>query len=345
MHIAVVGAGAVGSVLAGCLADAGQDVVLVGRTGPPAPEPGVLELRGPGQARSTVRLQRLSSAVPLPGALDAVIMAVKRFDLPDALAALRAVPGVPAVTAQNGIGAEELVAERRPGAGLVAASLTAAARLGPGGEAHWLNRGGIGLAAVEGPVDALVSALADAFRAGGMRAVVYPDARAMKWSKLLGNLVGNATSALLDLDVAAVYADPRLYDVERRQVLEARAVMATLGLAPVALPGADVRLLLRVFRLPAIMGRPILSLVLGGVRGGKPPSLRLALQEGGGRTEVAWLNGAVASTAASLGLDAPVNATLARLVEEAALDPERRAWFRGHPDRLLASLVVPLAGA
>jgi 2-dehydropantoate 2-reductase len=345
MYIAVVGAGAVGSVLAGCLASAGQEVVLVGRTGPPAPEPGGLELRGPGRARVTVPLQRLSSAVPLPRGLDVVIMAVKRFDLPGALAALHELPGVPAVTAQNGIGAEELVAERRRGAGLVAASLTAAARLGPGGEAHWLNRGGIGLAAVEGPVDALVAALADAFRAGGLPARVYPDARAMKWSKLLGNLVGNATAALLDLDVAAIYADARLYDVERRQILEARAVMAALGLAPVALPGADVRLLLRVFRMPALMGRPILSLVLGGVRGGKLPSLRLALQEGGGRTEVAWLNGAVASGAAALGVDAPVNATLARLVEEAAVDPERRAWFRGRPDRLLASLVAPLAAA
>ena len=39
------------------------------------------------------------------------------------------------------------------------------------------------------------------------RPVLYPDADAMKWSKLLANLVGNATSAILDMDPAAIYAD------------------------------------------------------------------------------------------------------------------------------------------
>ena len=68
------------------------------------------------------------------------------------------------------------------------------------------------------------------------------------------------------------------------------------------------------------------------------PSLRIALSGAPGPTEVAWLNGAVASSAAPLGVPAPVNASLQRLVEEAAADPVRRAWFRGRPDRLLAEL-------
>jgi 2-dehydropantoate 2-reductase len=75
---------------------------------------------------------------------------------------------------------------------------------------------------------------------------------------------------------------------------------------------------------------------VGGARGGKPPSLRLHLLAGGGPSEVAWLNGAVAAEGARLGVPTPVNAALAQLVDEAAADPARWAQLRGHPERLLA---------
>ncbi|MGO9180465.1 MAG: ketopantoate reductase family protein [Candidatus Limnocylindrales bacterium] len=341
MRIAVIGAGAVGSVLAGCLASAGHRVVLVGRSGPPEPTLDTLELFGPGDRRRSLRVERLASSGRLPGTdLDAAVLAVKRYDLPEAAAILGTWPALVAVTVQNGVGAEELVTALRPGSPLVAASLTAAAELGLEGEVRWLKRGGIGLAPVspEVPARRAARALASAFAAGGMPARTFQNAAAMKWSKLLANLVGNATSALLDLDVGAIYADRALFDVERRQEMEALAVMDALGLPLVALPGADVRMLVRAFRVPAPIARPILSRVLGGARGGKLPSLRTALSEAPAPTEVAWLNGAVASAAERLGVSAPVNTSLHRLVEEAAADPLRRAWFRGRPDRLLAEL-------
>ena len=345
MRVAVIGAGAVGSVLAGCLSAAGHGVILVARSGPAVPEHGSLELVGPGDQRRTVPVARLSASGALPDDLDAAVLAVKRFDLLTALGVLDGRPLLPAVTVQNGIGAEEQVSAIRIGSPLIAASLTAAVEVGTAGEARWLNRGGIGLAPAGAgagaiPTANLARALADAFRAGGMRANVLPDAAGMKWSKLIANLVGNATSALLDLDVGAIYADPALFEVERRQELEALAVMRGLGLRPHALPGADVRLLVRAFRAPAPIARPILSRILGGARGGKMPSLRLALVEGPGPTEVAWLNGAVPAAGERVGVPAPVNAGLRRLVEDAASDPDRRAWFRGRPDRLLAELAV-----
>jgi 2-dehydropantoate 2-reductase len=339
----VIGAGAVGSVLAGCLAAGGHGVVLVARSGPAVPEPGSIELVGPSERHRTVRVARLSAAGALPDGLDAAVLAVKRFDLATALGVLDGRPLLPAVTVQNGIGAEEQASAIRVGSPLVAASLTAAVEVGAGGEARWLNRGGIGLAPVGAgtavvPVADLAGALADAFRAGGMRAGVFHDAASMKWSKLIANLVGNATSALLDMDVGAIYADPALFEIERHQELEALAVMRGLGLRPHALPGADVRLLVRAFRAPAPIARPILSRILGGARGGKMPSLRLALADDPGPTEVAWLNGAVVAAGERVGVPAPVNAALRRLVEDAASDADRRTWFRGRPDRLLAEL-------
>jgi len=54
----------------------------------------------------------------------------------------------------------------------------------------------------------------------------------MKWSKLLANLIANATGAILDMDPDAIYADRRLFGVERRQLLETLAVMTALGSGP-----------------------------------------------------------------------------------------------------------------
>lgn len=136
----------------------------------------------------------------------------------------------------------------------------------------------------------------------------------------------------------------QLYEVEREQHREALAVMRALGLRPVRLPGANVSLLARGFALPAPIARPILARVLGGARGSKMPSLRIALHgPWAGRvveTEVEWLNGAVAAEAVRQGIAAPVNDALSRLVQQAAADPERRAWFAHRPDHLLAALVA-----
>ena len=168
----------------------------------------------------------------------------------------------------------------------------------------------------------------------------------MKWSKLLGNLVGNATSAILDMDPGDIYADPRTYPIERRQLHEAVAVMKALGLRPVSLPGADVSLLLRGLALPVAIGRPIVSRAIAGARGGKSPSLRLhvRIQDAGVPTEARWLNGAVADAGARTGTPTPVNAGLAALVDECAADAGRAAWFAGRPDRLVEALATRQSG-
>jgi 2-dehydropantoate 2-reductase len=337
--IAVVGLGAVGSLLAACLAGGGCPVVVVRRT-PTGGGPTSLRIAGPGGTRWTAVVEVVRPD-EIPAACTVALLTVKQYDLAAAVDALVDRPDLVLVTVQNGLGAEERVLARRPTSGLVAASLTAAVERGPDGALRWLRRGGIGLAPVRGAVEAVVDELAAGFRAGGLPSRRYSDWAAMKWSKLLGNLVGNATSAILDLDPAAIYADPALVAVERAQLLEALSVMHRLGLRPVGLPGAAVDWLARVVRLPAPVARPILRAVVGGARGGKSPSLRGHVAGSApGPSEVAWLNGAVAERARAVGLAAPVNRRLAALVEEVVADPAKRAWFRGRPDRLLAALAV-----
>ena len=334
----VVGAGAVGTLLAWSLAAGGRDVAIVrrGLVGPARrTEVTVID---PDGNRASASVTEIGSPTDLTAAPDVIVFAVKTFDLAVAAASCAAWPSAPTLTVSNGVGAEEIIAEARPGAGLVAGSVTVSVELAGEGTVTRLNRGGIGLAPVRGEVGALTDDLVRAFAAAGLRSRRLQDAAAMKWSKLMANLVGNASSAILDMTPADIYAEPAAFDVERRQLIEALEVMKAQGLRTVALPGADVRLLALGVRLPASIGRTIMRRVVAGARGGKDPSLRIHATSGSGPSEVHWLNGAVVRAADRLGLAAPVNRTLTELVDEVVADPARRAWFKGRPDRLVEAV-------
>jgi 2-dehydropantoate 2-reductase len=338
MKALVVGGGAVGSLLAWVLAAAGVPTTIVRRRAARS-EVRELTVIGPGRTtgRAVVNIVRSTEDVEFEPSI--VALAVKAFDLPDAVDSLPAFDRATFVTVQNGIGSEEAAIERRPGNPLIAASLTASVDLETEDRLRWLRRGGIGLSTVR-PGSISVNTIALMLDEPGLPARVYPDWRAMKWSKLIANLVGNATSALVDVTVSEVYAHPGLFEIERRQLREASAVIRALGLKPVSLPGASVAQLGLGLELPGPVARPILGFAVGGGRGGKDPSLRLAMAAGATQTEVGWLNGAVAGAGAELGVPTPVNAALTALVDQAAGDPARREALRRRPDALIDAIAA-----
>jgi 2-dehydropantoate 2-reductase len=161
----------------------------------------------------------------------------------------------------------------------------------------------------------------------------------MKWSKLLTNLLGNATAAILDLSVSELFAHPRLFQVEMRVLSECLAVMKALGYAPVNLPGTPVRALAwSVEYLPHRLSQPLLKRAVGGGRGAKMPSFHIDLYAGRGQTEVRWLNGAVARHGALHGVRAPVNGRLTEILEGLSSGALDREVFRHRPQALLGQL-------
>ena len=337
----VVGAGAVGSFLGALLGSAGHDVTLIRIFEPDSERP--LALIRPDGSRVEIPVHRYTRTEDAP-APDLILVAVKMPALREALAPTLRWPNVPTLTVENGVGAEAIAAEIRPVAPMLAGSVTSPIRLVSQDEVQWLGRGGLALSPANESARPLVRGLLDDFERAGLRVLERPAAAPMKWSKLLANLMANATGAILDMDADAIYRDPRLFEVERRQLIEALAVMKRLGLGPVALPGGAVPWLVRSLWLPAWLARPILTRVVGGARSGKMPSLRLHVRSAAPdapcaeQTEVEWMNGAVARAGTALGIATPVNARLADLVDEVATNPERRAWYRGRPERLLAAL-------
>jgi 2-dehydropantoate 2-reductase len=341
-RLLVVGGGAVGSFLGTLLALQGYELTLVRPYGPGEGR-GPITLVTPDGARHELIVDRVLRVEDVTFEPDLMLVGVKMPILREALQPTLRWPMVPTLTVQNGIGAEEVAARVRPDAPRLAGSLTAPIRLTPDDVVEWLGRGGIGLAAVTPSAEPWVERLIRDLGRAGLRSAELSDAGSMKWSKLIANLLANATGAILDMDSAAIYRDPALFRVEKAQLLECLAVMKALGLRPLRLPRANVPWLARGTRLPDWLARPIGIRVVGGARGSKLPSLRLAMRSLGDAvttepTEVEWMNGAIAREGRRLGVATPVNAALAVLVADVAEHPARREWFRNRPDRLIAEL-------
>jgi 2-dehydropantoate 2-reductase len=267
-------------------------------------------------------------------AYDALILAVKAYAVAPFIQELSAAMAVPPpiLALQNGVAAEDqLAAAFGPGA-VIAGSVTTAVSQQPDGAIVIEKARGLGLALGHPLSQPLAVALARA----GLRVRLYPAVGPLKWSKLLTNLTGNATSAILDLPVAALFSDPRLYAIEIATLRECLRVMQGLHYPVVDLPGVPARLLAwAVTRLPAPLARPILRRALGGARGAKRPSLNIAVRSGQSQTEVRWLNGAVVDHGRRLGVPTPVNRVLTDTVEGLTTGRLRREDFAGQPAALL----------
>jgi 2-dehydropantoate 2-reductase len=181
------------------------------------------------------------------------------------------------------------------------------------------------------PVPAWIPQL---FRTAELPTVLVEDYRSLRWSKLLLNMLGAVACAVLDVDMPQVVSHASLFRIEQLAFREAGRVMDAHRISSVSLPGYPVPVVRLIMRLPRSLAQYILAPRLKGARGGRPPTMRADLARG--RTEVAYLNGAVTREASELGLPAPVNGALTWLAEELTRYPERRATFQGHPERLIA---------
>ncbi len=344
----IYGAGAVGCLTGGLLAAAGCPVVLIGRPERLAPvREGGLRLRTPGGLVTARPLVAWSAAEAARAFLpDLVVVTVKSRATGEAATELgrllREGGRFFVLTLQNGLGNEEALAAALGEERVWSGALTVAVAFsGPGEVAAAGNRGGLALTSLRwsgGPGPGGEQPwrdVLDAFCAGGFPAVAEPATyRSLKWSKLLLNLLGNAIPAALDLPPGEALRDRRAFRLEREAFAEACRVAAAEGAEIRNLPGYPVRLLRRLLLgLPLPLAHRLLYRALAGGRGGKLPSFLLDLRAGR-PTEVASLNGAVAARAREHGLEAPVNAALAELLEGLASGTLDRAWFRGRPDRL-----------
>lgn len=339
LRLLVMGAGAIGCFVGGCLTASGQEVTLVGRT--PLMQKIAQEgltLRRPGQPAQTVFPQAVT-AVPLDSTFDYVFLTVKG---PDTSRAIRDLSGLKSyiVSWQNGIGNEEQLTAAFGPEWVIAGTITIPISVPAVGVVEVSKaKGGLGLAPLHpGQPMAL---LAQILNLAGLSTVLYDDYQAMKWSKLLLNMINNASCAILNQSPAQVIAQPDLLDLEILALREAIAVMQAQDIRPVKLPGYPADWLARLVSTPWIplaVTRAILGPFMAKGRGTKLPSLHLDLAAGRSTSEITVLNGAIVQAGQRLGIPTPVNQTLTEILS--GLVSGRLAWaeYQNQPGKLLAKV-------
>ena len=353
LRILIIGAGAIGCFVGGKLAAAGHSVTLVGRPRTTAAiRARGLALRATGGATQTIPSISAVSSVrdALPSPFHLVILAVKSYDTAaalDELASAGAAPPPAILSLQNGVGNEEAIADRFGAQRALAGTITAPVEAPEPGLVHVTKPGfSIGLADFGGGSGAarhsdqssFLAALASRFSAAGLPAQVHQNARDMKWTKLLMNMIGNASSAILAQPPGVTFADPRISNLEIDALREALRVMKASDIRPLNLEKYPLGTLAPLLRFgPRALLRPALHKVVGGARGGKMPSLFLDLDAGKRASEVGWYNGAIVRRGGEIGLDAPVNRLLTVTVQQLAADHGSRAGWRGNYARLAAT--------
>ncbi len=341
MRVLIYGAGAVGCYLGGHLALAGHEVTLLGRASlVQAVSSNGLTLQcadGPLVIRNLHAVDTLSQALSEHGPYDWIAFTMKSYDTLTAIQELMAhlAEPPPVVSFQNGVGNEEMLRSAFGAERVVAGALTTPVAVLTPGTVTELRRRGIAIAS-DSPAAGVVEA---ALRQTSLALQVVRSSEALKWSKLLLNMVGNAVPAILDMPPADVFGDPRLFAIERAALLEALWIMDLKHIRVINLPGVPVKALTTLARwAPHGLLRLILRQQVKRGRGEKLPSLLTALRAGLRRTEVAWLNGAVVQAADSLGRLAPVNHALALTVSD--ITAGRVPWetYRRNPDMLLTAI-------
>ena len=338
MNILVFGAGAIGGFIGGKLA-AQHHVTLFDRL----PLVEVVRARGlcviePERQTTVANLAAFTSLDEVfaqkPG-FNLALICVKAFDTPATVEMLR--PYADRIerflTPQNGVSNEDLLGAAFGRSKIISGTVLNPIAVPEAGVVRLEKAGrGLGLAPVEGTIDPYVDVLRDT----QLPVRVYRDYRAMKWSKLILNLIGNATSAILDLPTRETFADKRVFKIEVAMLREALAVMRAHSIGTVDLPGSPVRLLTFGLRFaPLFILQRILQPMVAGGRGDKPPSLLVDMRSGKTQSEIDELNGAIVRVGKASGVKTPVNAALVDIVHDLLSGKADRAVWRGNIERLV----------
>jgi 2-dehydropantoate 2-reductase len=336
----VFGAGAIGTYFGGSLLLHGQKVIFID-------QPDIASSLHEQGLKLSIREQEyrilhpdvfssLSTALAM-SSFDIAIFAIKSFDTQYAVETLRpylsSIP--PILCLQNGVENESILKAALGESNVIAGTVTSAVlRRGPGDVILERLRGaGV---AKDHPLSAqIVQTLSDAH----LNAHLIASSSGMKWSKMLTNLLANASSAILDMSPSKILRHPGLYRIEIDQLREAITVMRALNIPIVDLPGTPVRIFCwALIQLPPSLSQPFISRMAGRGRGKKMPSFHIDLHSGRGRSEVDYLNGAVVRFGERVGVQTPVNYWLNQTLMKQTQGILPMDAYSHQPDKLIQSI-------
>lgn len=195
VDFAILGSGAIGSIIGGHLARAGCRVAMLARGGR-AQQIEQDGLRISGLAQFSQAVSVVTDPTTLRAA-DVLIMATKTQDSALALAPLRGVSIGTAFSIQNGIMKNELLADCFGGEKILGALADTSGELLPSGEITFSRNANVYIGELDGSNSARAMEIAAIIDASGVRATSVTDIQRLEWSKFaswVGMMVLSATT-------------------------------------------------------------------------------------------------------------------------------------------------------
>jgi 2-dehydropantoate 2-reductase len=297
MKIAVLGAGAMGSLFGGKLAQGGHEVTLISTWAEHVERinrEGLVMDGLAGGGRVKVRAC-LSAAEAGPAEL--VIVFVKAPQTREAMAGALALvgPETMVLTLQNGLGnVESLVEVVGPGPVMAGTSSHGANLKEPGLVCH-AGAGVTALGELSGRLTDRLKNLGRVFEESGLAPVTLSDnVLGLIWKKLVINVASNAITALARIRNGQIFDFPETEEISRLAVLEAVEVDRRKG---VVFSDDPVQFTRQVARETGANRSSMLQ--------------DISRQR---RTEIEVINGAIVREGEALGVPVPVNKVLAGLI-------------------------------
>ena len=251
MKICVIGAGAIGGLLAAKLAEAGEEVGVVARGAQlKAIREHGLVLRE--EDKDIVARVAASDSIADLGEPDLIVLGMKAHQVAAVAPEVGSIlgPRTLVLTAQNGIpwwyffkhgGPREgvrlqsvdpggVIAEHLPIDRVIATVVYPAAEIERPGVIRHVEGNRFSLAEIDGAKSERISAISEIFGGAGFKAPVVTDVRTEIWTKLLGNLSLNPISALTHATLQDICRYPKTRALAMEMMREALAVAEAFGI-------------------------------------------------------------------------------------------------------------------
>ncbi len=298
--VAVLGAGAIGSVFGGLLCEGGLEVILVDvwQDHVEAINRNGLRIVGHGGDR-TVPI-RAFTGVGSQNPVDVVLVQCKAAATQEAVRGAQGLFGdnTVAISFQNGLGNEEAIAEIIGSEHVLGGTTAQAASVVEPGVVRNYSNLDSRIGEMQGGSSGRVTRIAKTFTDVGLTTVASERIQYDIWNKLFANVAVGPTSAVADLTIYAVKAIPELWDAALAALDEALAVSQAEGFDFSREQACEV-----LFQIVAEDGTgDNKSSICVDINNKRP-------------TEIDVINGAVVRLGLKHGIPTPVNRTLVAMVK------------------------------
>lgn len=312
MKIAVIGAGAIGGLVAAYLKLKGEDVFLVGR------DDSVAAIKENGLKISGVRNNfniQIDTFNKLTQNAELIIFATKTQDIEEAAKEnLEFLKGATVCTAQNGVRSDSIISQYVPIENIVSSIVMfGATYLSPGTIMHNFEGKWI-MGSLSGNNDSRITRISEALNKI-FPSIVTDNIQGMKYLKLFVN-ANNCIPAILGKSMQECFSDINISRISMAIWKEGLDIVNKAGIKLVSLPDFPLERLVKLTSLPLDEAAKIYSGIMQGLS--KEPLYGSILQsiKRGKPSEIDYINGEFLSIAKNNNLSAPLNKKLVKMVHE-----------------------------